>query len=153
MTRDCLSGVAQKPDISIRQIDWQQTIPLRHTVLWPSRPPEFSQIANDAEGLHFGAFVDDELVCVASVFIEGEQARLRKYATLPHFQGQGIGTQVLKAIFAYLKQAQVPYFWCDARESAIGFYQRFGMIVESERFYKSEVAYVKMGIAVGQPSL
>ena len=55
-----------------------------------------------------------------------------------------MGTKVLSAIFTYLKQAQVHYFWCDARESAIGFYQRFGMQVEGERFYKSDLAYVKM---------
>ncbi|ART81587.1 GNAT family N-acetyltransferase [Oceanisphaera profunda] len=136
------------PNLTIRQIDWQQTIPVRHLVLWPDRPPAFSQVENDAAGQHFGGFIDDNLVCVASVFIEGEQARLRKYATLPQFQGQGVGTQVLSAIFAYLKQAKFSYFWCDARESAIGFYQRFGMQVEGERFYKSEVAYVKMAIKV-----
>ena len=55
---------------------------------------------------------------------------------------------MLSAIFAYLKQAQLSYFWCDARESAIGFYQRFGMQVQGERFYKSEVAYVKMAVLV-----
>lgn len=137
-----------QPNLTIRQIDWQQTIPVRHLVLWPDRPPAFSQVENDAAGQHFGGFIDDTLVCVASVFIEGEQARLRKYATLPEFQSQGVGTQVLSAIFAYLKQAKLSYFWCDARESAIGFYQRFGMQVEGERFYKSEVAYVKMVIKV-----
>lgn len=148
MTIDFLNDAQPGAGVSVRQIDWQQTILLRHRVLWPHKPPEFSQLDDDAQGLHFGAAVDEQLVCVASVFIEGEQARLRKYATLPEFQGQGIGSQVLNTIFSYLKQAQVPYFWCDARESAIGFYQRFGMQVESPRFYKSEVAYVKMGRAV-----
>ncbi|MBO1519798.1 GNAT family N-acetyltransferase [Oceanisphaera pacifica] len=79
------------------------------------------------------------------MFIDGPSARLRKYATLEEFQGQGIGSAVLNAIFKYLqRQPQVHYFWCDAREETIGFYQRFGMQVEGERFYKSEQAYVKM---------
>lgn len=38
------------------------------------------------------------------------------------------------------------YFWCDARESACRFYQRFGLQTEGERFYKSDVAYFKMGV-------
>ncbi|GGB42628.1 N-acetyltransferase [Oceanisphaera marina] len=130
----------------IRQIDWQQTIAVRHRVLWPDRPPEFSHIDNDNAGLHFGAFIGPLLVCVASVFINDESARLRKYATLPEYQGQGIGTTVLKSIFAHLKQQAVDYFWCDARESAIGFYRRFGMRVEGERFYKSGEPYMRMSV-------
>lgn len=146
MTEYWLTAQQQTTKLIIGQIDWQQTIAVRHQVLWPSRPPEFSKVENDADGLHFGAFVANELVCVASVFIDGNSARLRKYATLAEYQGQGLGTEVLQTIFTYLQQAQVKHFWCDARESAIGFYQRFGMQVEGERFYKSEVAYVKMAV-------
>ncbi|MGO1792606.1 MAG: GNAT family N-acetyltransferase [Oceanisphaera sp.] len=131
--------------MDIRRIDWQQTIAIRHQVLWPNKPPAFSQLEQDALGVHFGAFINNQLVCVASIFIDGSSARLRKYATLVEFQGQGIGTAVLNAIFDYLqRQPQLDYFWCDAREEAIGFYQGFGMQVEGERFYKSEQAYVKM---------
>ncbi|MGO4998628.1 GNAT family N-acetyltransferase [Oceanisphaera sp. W20_SRM_FM3] len=136
----------------IRQITWPETIPVRHSVLWPERPPAFSQVDNDPQGRHFGAFIEDKLVCVASVFFDGEQARLRKYATLAEYQGQGVGTAVLQAIFTDLKQEEVGYFWCDARESAIGFYRRFGMQAEGDRFYKSDVAYVRMAIALGVES-
>ena len=132
--------------IEIRQIDWQQTIAVRHRVLWPNKPPEFSKVENDESGLHFGAFMGSSLVCVASVFINADKARLRKYATLPEYQGQGVGTAVLEAIFVHLRQRPLTCFWCDARESAIGFYRRFGMQVEGERFYKSDVPYVKMSI-------
>lgn len=132
----------------IRQIDGQQTITVRHRVLWPNRPAEFSQLENDHAGLHFGAFIGSQLVGVASVFINGDRARLRKYATLADYQGQGIGTAMLKAIFSHLEQQPVNYFWCDARESAIGFYRRFGMQVEGERFYKSGEPYMKMSVTL-----
>lgn len=132
----------------IRQIDGQQTIAVRHRVLWPNKPPEFSQLGNDHAGVHFGAFIGPQLVCVASVFINNEYARLRKYATLADYQGQGIGTAVLRAIFTHLEQQQVDYFWCDARESAIGFYRRFGMQPEGERFYKSGEPYIKMSVTL-----
>ena len=140
-----MSGVPE-PRVVIHQIDWHQTIAVRHRVLWPNKPPEFSKVENDESGLHFGAFVGSSLVCVASVFIDADKARLRKYATLPEYQGQGVGTLVLEAIFAQLKQQEIGYFWCDARESAIGFYRRFGMQVAGERFYKSDVPYVNMSI-------
>jgi len=48
--------------------------------------------------MHFGAFVNDELVCVASVYIKSDKARLRTFATKIDYQGQGIGSQMLKFI-------------------------------------------------------
>ncbi len=130
--------------MDIRRISWQETIPVRHQVLWPNKPPAFCEVENDETGIHFGAVIDGTLVSVASIYIEGEQARLRKYATLQEYQEQGIGSALLQAVFAYLEQHAIRTFWCDAREETIGFYQRFGMETEGERFYKSKQPYYKM---------
>jgi ribosomal protein S18 acetylase RimI-like enzyme len=134
--------------VDIRQIDWTETIAVRHNVLWPNKPPEFCHLQDDHLGIHFGGFVDELLVCVASIYIENGQARLRKYATEAEYQGQGIGSAVLNKIIVYLQERKIGYFWCDARESALSFYQRFGMLPSGERFYKSEVAYYKVGMVL-----
>lgn len=134
--------------MEIRSISWEQTIPLRHRVLWPSKPPEYCHVDGDVDGLHFGAFIDDELICVASVYLTLNKARLRKFATNTLYQNQGIGTKMLSFIIESLKSSQVEYFWCDARESALAFYQRFGMQTCSERFYKTDVAYFTMEVAL-----
>jgi ribosomal protein S18 acetylase RimI-like enzyme len=65
------------------------------------------------------------VVSVASVYREGRSARLRKFATATEFQGRGIGTKMLKHILSDLESKGVSHFWCDARESAMGFYERF----------------------------
>ena len=130
----------------ITEISAELTLPIRHQVLWPNESIEFCRVPDDAAGLHYGVYKDDTLVCVASVFITGGQARLRKFATLPAYQGQGIGSAVIEHILADLKNKGVGYFWCDARESAGGFYHRFGMALEGERFYKGEVPYFKMAM-------
>lgn len=132
--------------MDIRKISWQDTIPLRHSVLWPNRSPEFCKLDDDADGLHFGAYVNDLLVCVASVYTDNNNARLRKFATDERFQNQGVGSTMLQHIIEYLENAKVASFWCDARESALGFYERFGMVKNGERFYKSEVPYFKMEV-------
>ena len=134
--------------MKMRRISWQQTIPLRHRVLWPNKPLEYCHIPEDDDGLHFGVFVDDLLVCVASVYLTLNKARLRKFATDPQYQNQGIGSQLLTFIITFLKAGAVDYFWCDARESALEFYKRFDMHVCSERFFKGEVAYYKMEVAL-----
>ncbi|MBU2926445.1 GNAT family N-acetyltransferase [Colwellia sp. C2M11] len=134
--------------MEIRNISWEQTIPLRQSVLWPNKPPEYCHVDGDHDAMHFGAFANDELVCVASVYIKSNKARLRKFATKTDCQGQGIGSQMLKFILHSLNNTVVNFFWCDARESALTFYQRFGMQPYGERFYKADVSYFKMKIAL-----
>ncbi|WP_235938602.1 GNAT family N-acetyltransferase [Thalassotalea algicola] len=123
-------------------------MPIRHRVLWPDKPPEFCHIDGDAEAMHFGAFVNEILVCVASIYVDKNKARLRKFATDTSYQGQGVGSIMLNHIVQYLKKIQTEFFWCDARESALGIYQKLGMKKCSERFYKADVAYFKMELAL-----
>jgi len=101
-------------------------------------------VSGDEDALHFGATLDSKLVCVASIYLQGEQARLRKFATLQDYQNKGIGSEVLSFILATLKEKGITYFWCDARESALGFYEQFGLKAEGPVFYKADVSYYKM---------
>ena len=132
----------------IKEIHWKDTIPIRHKVLWPDKPVEFCHIENDDDGWHFGCYVNEKLVSVASVYPNEENARLRKFATLEEYQGLGIGTELLSYIILMLKEKGVKRFWCDAREQATGFYGRFGMECEGSRFFKSAVPYFKMSMLI-----
>lgn len=108
--------------LRIKKITWQETIPIRHEVLWPNKTPEFCHVEGDELAQHFGLFIDECLVSVASIYLDNGAARLRKFATLNHYQGRGYGTALLQHILEALKADGVRLFWCDARESAIGFY-------------------------------
>ncbi|WP_261817806.1 GNAT family N-acetyltransferase [Vibrio gallicus] len=130
--------------VAIEQICWQQTIGLRHHVLWPHKSPEFCHVPEDEQGMHFGVFIDARLVCVASLFWDGRAIRLRKFATDSDYQGQGIGSQLLNHMLKFASENGAKSFWCDGRESALSFYSRFGLQPEGERFYKSDVAYFKL---------
>ncbi|MEW6982114.1 GNAT family N-acetyltransferase [Colwelliaceae bacterium 6471] len=134
--------------MEIRKISWQQTIPLRNSVLWPEKTAEYCHVDGDNDALHFGAFINDKLVCVASVYLKLNKARLRKFATDTHYQNQGVGSKMIKHIIQSLKNIETSLFWCDARESALGFYKRFGMQQYGERFYKEEVPYFKMEVSL-----
>ncbi len=136
--------IIQNPEI--KRISWQQALPLRHEVLWPTKPLEYCHVAGDDSAIHFGLFVADKLVCVASVFVDDRCARLRKFATSASFQGRGLGSAMLSHIIAELRNDGVTYFWCDARESAVEFYKRFGLHPEGDRFFKADVPYFKMSV-------
>ncbi len=98
----------------------------------------------DEDALHFGVLEGDQLHCVASLYINGQSARLRKFATIQQAQGKGLGSFMLNFLIEHLRKSEVKRFWFDARESALDFYRRFGFSVEDTRFYKNDVAYFRM---------
>lgn len=134
--------------MEICRISWEATIPLRHQVLWPNKKVEYCHVEGDETAWHYGVFESGKLVSVASVFPENKSARLRKFATAKNHQGKGIGTAVIKHIIFDLKNNGITEFWCDARESAIGFYERFGMKVEGAKFFKAHIPYFKMSLLI-----
>jgi len=130
--------------LNIKQLTAEEVLPIRHTVLWPKKPLEFCKVEGDEEALHFGVLHNNTLVCVASIYINKNSARLRKFATLVPFQGQGIGSFLLRHIFNILKKQKVTHFWCDARVESAGFYANLGLKTKGAQFYKSELPYIIM---------
>lgn len=130
--------------MEVVNLNWQETIPIRHQVLWPDKPPEFCKVEGDEAAQHYGVKKDGVLVSVASIYFAQDSVRLRKFATLETFQSQGIGSFLFQHIIEELTHAGVSYLWFDARESAQSFYERFGCFVEGERFYKGDIPYFKM---------
>ncbi|KAA9357125.1 GNAT family N-acetyltransferase [Larkinella humicola] len=129
--------------MTIRQIIPEETYALRHAVLWPDKPLDYVMLEEDADGRHFGAFQEDELVAVISLFEESGVARFRKFATRPDCQRQGVGTHLLNRVIDEARKLGVHMLWCDARLSAADFYRRFGMQPEGEVFHKGEIPYSK----------
>jgi GNAT superfamily N-acetyltransferase len=132
----------------IRRISAPDTYALRHAVLWPDKPLAYVHIPEDEQGLHFGAFLADELVSVVSLFVTGADARFRKFATRPDQQGLGIGSALLRHLIREATQLGARRLWCDARADAADFYRKFNFAVEGEAFYKGSIPYVRMSRAL-----
>lgn len=128
----------------IKQVTAKQVLPIRHQVMWPNKPESFCQVAGDEKALHFGYFQDEKLVSVISVFITGQQAQFRKFATLVDFQGQGIGSVLLTYVFDYLDDLNIKNVWCNARRNKTSFYERFGMVQTDQTFEKAGQSYIIM---------
>ncbi|KAI2464783.1 GCN5-like N-acetyltransferase [Annulohypoxylon bovei var. microspora] len=92
----------------------------------------------------------EELVSIISLFIDDRsgEARFRKFATARAWQGRGVGSELLAYIIEAAASKGATKIWCDARESALGFYQRFGFGGEGELFFKGEVPYLRMSKAL-----
>lgn len=130
--------------IEIQKVNAEALIDIRHAVLWPDKPREFVRVAEDDSGIHFGLHYDGPLVSVISLFAEGPGIRFRKFATLPDYQGKGLGSRLLQHVITFATEQGFERIWCDARTDALGFYERFGFKPFSEPFFKEHIEYYKI---------
>lgn len=130
--------------IRILEIDASETWPLRHKVMWPSKPLEFVVLSNDEEGIHYGLFEKEKLVSVISLFINNNEAQFRKFATDIDFQGKGYGTKLLTFVIKEAHKLNLKRLTCSARINMIEFYQKFGLKVCSDVVIKNGKEYVFM---------
>jgi GNAT superfamily N-acetyltransferase len=122
--------------MKVLRISAQDTYPLRQQMLVPTHELKKAKFENDEDediSFHLGAFSDSKLVSVASFFYERNpifsdlhQYQLRGMATLPDFQAQGLSSELLSFAFPIIKQNFCTLLWCNARVSAIGFYEKVG---------------------------
>lgn len=84
------------------------------------------------------------MVSVISLFGNGRDIRFRKFATLPGFQGKGLGSKLLQHAITYAQAHGYIRMWCDARTEALGFYERFSFKRISEPFFKEQIEYYKI---------
>ena len=125
---------------TIKETTADSLIALRGKVLRPGRPESTAHFPEDAaEGsAHFAALDKDGVVIGCATLIEKNGTlQLRGMATAPEWQGKGVGSAVLAAVQAYAQRRNLP-LWCNARVSAVGFYQKNSWHTEGEPFLVAE---------------
>jgi GNAT superfamily N-acetyltransferase len=127
----------------IRRVPVAVVRPLRAAVLRPGQPESAAAFPEDDEAVHLAAYADDEpdrVVGCVTIFPEelvGERGpgwRLRGMATDPAVRGTGVGAELLAAADDVARDGGAELLWCNARVSALGFYERSGWTVVSEEF-------------------
>lgn len=128
----------------IREISAAETWPIRHQVMWRDQPFAYIQLPEDDLGLHYGVWVEKELVSVVSLFVNGADGQFRKFATLVNHQGKGYGSQLLHHIISIAENKALSKIWCNARVEKTGYYEKFGLQKTDKRFFKKGMEYVVM---------
>jgi GNAT superfamily N-acetyltransferase len=128
-------------DISIEQIRPELTWRQRQQVLYPQQQLHEMEMDEDAEGYHFGAFKDNRLVAIVSLFKRGDDFQFRKFAVSPIVQSMGIGSELLKYITTFAVNEGGTRLWCNARLTAIPFYLKNGFTQTGEFFSKNGFDY------------
>jgi len=127
--------------ISIEQIRPELTWRLRQEVLYPAQKLYEMELDEDQEGIHFGAFTDDKLVGVISLFQTETSFQFRKLAISTEYQKKGIGNALLQRVEEFAESEGGTVIWCNARVSAIGFYMKAGYTHTGKLFAKNGFDY------------
>lgn len=125
----------------IEQIRPELTWRMRQKVLYPSQKLYQMEMEEDNNGYHFGAFMDNELVGVVSLFQNGGDFQFRKFAVDETVQGKGIGKTMLQHLVDFAIEGGGQRLWCNARVTAIGFYLKFGFAHTGQLFSKNGFDY------------
>lgn len=112
--------------------------PLRHAVLRSHQPFDAVRYPGDDDPgtAHFAAYDDTgRMVGTASAYDEGAGTwRLRGMTTVEEVRGRGAGARLLAAVVDHATAYGGTLIWCNARTTAVGFYERYGWVKVSDEF-------------------
>jgi ribosomal protein S18 acetylase RimI-like enzyme len=143
--------------ITIEQVDAVATHALRAQELRQGRPPEID--GDDAPyALHLAARLDgDEIVGVVRFhprdcpWRPGEGSwQLRGMATDPRVRGLGVGRALVAEGLIRVSQRGGDLVWCDARQAAVGFYERIGFTAVTD-WYDLRPVGLHLGMLIELP--
>ena len=126
--------------IVVRRVAADDIRALRHAVLRPGLPFDATRFEGDEldTTIHLAALVGTAVVGCASwmlsVFADEPALQLRGMAVDPAWQGSGIGGRLLRHSEELFRDSPITLRWCNARTSAVGFYERQGWTVVSPVF-------------------
>ena len=146
-----LLAFSLKNMISIEQIRPEHTWQLRRDVLYPGKMKHEMEMDEDVDGIHFGAFTDNKLAGVVSLFQNGTSYQFRKLAVDASMQNTGIGSSLLAYITKHVEDDGGGRIWCNARTDAIGFYLKLGFVETGDVFSRNGIDYVIMEKMITPP--
>ena len=131
----------------VEEVPAEATHDLRWRVLRNRRPG--APVVFPEDGLpgafHLAVRHDGAILAVASFAPEPTPYRagraavhLRGMAVDPPYQRHGLGRMLISAVTDLLRQDGVGVLWCNARDSAAGFYARLGFDTVGEGFVLPE---------------
>jgi predicted GNAT family N-acyltransferase len=109
----------------------------RRVLLVPPRPLVLDG-DDAAETFHLAVRDGDEIIAVATFVPTPHGVQLRGMAVDPGRQGTGAGRLLLDAAVERLRAAGTSRMWCNARDTAVPFYERLGFTVTGPGFHHAE---------------
>ena len=128
--------------MGLKQIDhgtpeYKQMVQLRNLVLRQPLGLTFSpeELAAEKEDILIAAFDDDEMLgCCMLCPVDNNTLRVRQMAVNNKLQGKGIGASIMSFAENLARDKGYKCLRMHARNTAIGFYEKFGFKVTGDEF-------------------
>lgn len=128
--------------MGLKQIDYgtpeyKQMVHLRYQILRQPLGLGFSieELAEEKNDILIAAFDDDEMLgCCMLVPVDNGTLRVRQMAVKDNLQGKGIGASIMSFAENLARDKGYRNIVMHARDSAIGFYEKFGYKVKGDLF-------------------
>jgi GNAT superfamily N-acetyltransferase len=121
--------------ISFRQISTEEAKEIREQILRPAYPLDWHH-----DSFHIGAFDGEILIGICSLYHENPQQqlqqgawRIRSIATLPNYQKQGIGRQLVEKCIDHVRTKKGTFIWSNGHSSAGPFYEKCGFSLSGSK--------------------
>lgn len=126
--------------VRVERVPVEVVRPLRHAVLRAGQPLTHADNPgdDDPDVTHLAVLDGDRVLACASLYREPlhgrESWRLRGMASDPSVRGRGYGAMALAAALDVVMRSELPMVWCNARTSALPFYEKYGFVAQGEEF-------------------
>ena len=135
--------------MGLKQIDhgskeYQQMVTLRFEIMRKPLGLSFSpeELAKEKNDILIGAFDEDEMTgCCILTDISSGSVKLRQMAVLKNMQGKGIGEMIIQFAENIARDKGYRTLTMHARDTAIGFYEKYGYKVEGEGFIEINIPH------------
>jgi len=135
--------------MALKQIDhgskeYQQMISLRMEILRKPLGLNFTEeeLAKEKEDILIGAFDEEKiLACCLLTKVDNATIKLRQMAVQNNLQGKGIGASIMSFAETVARDKGFKKLMMHARNTAIGFYEKFDFKVRGSEFIEVNVPH------------
>ena len=124
--------------------DYELMVKLRDDVLRKPLGLSFSaeELAREQEDILIGAFDEDEIMaCCLLTKVDPVTLKLRQMAVQHNMQGKGIGASMMNFAETLARDKGFRCLMMHARNTAIGFYEKFGYKIKGDEFIEVNVPH------------
>lgn len=124
--------------------DYDQMVKLRYEIMRKPLGLDFTEeeLKREKEDALIGAFEDDKIIgCCLLTKVDNQSTRLRQMAVQKNRQGMGIGESMMQFAENIARDKGFKIMTMHARETAIGFYERYGYQTRGDEFIEVNIPH------------
>lgn len=124
--------------------EYDQMVKLRYEIMRKPQGLSFSddELEKEKDDILIGAFDDDAIIgCCMLTKIDNNCTRLRQMAVQKNKQGKGIGESMMAFAENIARDRGYKRMMMHARDTAIGFYEKYGYRVKGDEFIEVNIKH------------